>query len=143
MPRYIGPFHVLHRQGNAYTIELPRRMRTRPTFYVGLLRPYYQYEAFSENGYNRHAQEPPADSCNHGPNSRVGPSATPFREELPPARRAGDETYARSQFKRTRIPIGSSYDRTHQSHGRHQVVPTIVFVLHVLPQLGQVTFVVT
>ena len=42
LPKYIGPFRVLHRKGNAYTIELPRRMRTRPTFYVGRLRPYYQ-----------------------------------------------------------------------------------------------------
>ena len=33
---YIGPFRVLHRKGNAYTIELPRRMRTYPTFYVDL-----------------------------------------------------------------------------------------------------------
>ena len=41
MPKDIGPFRVLHRKGNAYTIELPRNMRTHPTFYVGRLRPYY------------------------------------------------------------------------------------------------------
>ena len=44
LPKFIGPFRVLHRKGNAYTIELPRRMRTHPTFYVGRLRPYYQHE---------------------------------------------------------------------------------------------------
>ena len=32
LPKYIGPFRVRHRKGNAYTIELPRRMRTHPTF---------------------------------------------------------------------------------------------------------------
>ena len=41
LPKYIGPFRVFHRKGNAYTIELPRRMRTHPTFYLGRLRPYY------------------------------------------------------------------------------------------------------
>ena len=39
LPKHTGPFRVLSRQGNAYTIELPRRMRTHLTFYVKLLRP--------------------------------------------------------------------------------------------------------
>ena len=47
LPKFIGPFRVLHRLGNAYTIELSRKMCTHPTFYVGCLRPYYQYEASS------------------------------------------------------------------------------------------------
>uniref|UniRef100_A0AAV1TYR5 Tf2-1-like SH3-like domain-containing protein n=1 Tax=Peronospora matthiolae TaxID=2874970 RepID=A0AAV1TYR5_9STRA len=41
LPKYIGPFRVLRRMGNAYTIELPWKMRTHPTCYDGLLRPYY------------------------------------------------------------------------------------------------------
>ena len=49
LTKYIGPFRVLRRQGNAYTIELPRRMRIHPTFYVGRLRPYCQYELSSDN----------------------------------------------------------------------------------------------
>ena len=36
LPQYIGPFRVLRRQGNAYTIELPHVIRTYPTFYVVL-----------------------------------------------------------------------------------------------------------
>ena len=32
LPKYIGPFRVLRQKGNAYTIELPRRIRTHPTF---------------------------------------------------------------------------------------------------------------
>ena len=32
LPKFIGLFRVLHRRGNAYTIELPRKMRTHPTF---------------------------------------------------------------------------------------------------------------
>uniref|UniRef100_A0AAV1U253 Integrase catalytic domain-containing protein n=1 Tax=Peronospora matthiolae TaxID=2874970 RepID=A0AAV1U253_9STRA len=48
LPKYIGPFRVLHRLGNAYTIELPRKMRTHPTFYVGRLKPYHPYAASSD-----------------------------------------------------------------------------------------------
>ena len=47
LPKYIGLFRLLRRKGNAYTIELPRRMRTHPTLYVGRLRPYHQHEVSS------------------------------------------------------------------------------------------------
>lgn len=67
LPKYIGPFRVLRRQGNAYTIELPRRMRTHPTFYVGRLRPYCQHEISSDGEDNPHVQEPPSGSCAHAP----------------------------------------------------------------------------
>ena len=70
LPKYIGPFRIIHRKGNAYTIELPRRMRTHPTFYVGRLRPYYQYEASSAGEYIRHAQEPPRGSLVPAPSHR-------------------------------------------------------------------------
>ena len=43
LPKFIGPFRVLHRRGNAYTIELPRKMRTHPMFYVGRYRPYHEF----------------------------------------------------------------------------------------------------
>ena len=101
----------MHLQGRASTIELPRRMRMHSTFYVGRLRPYYQYEASSENENNLHAQESPTDYCDRGPNSHVGPSATQSRDEPPLARRARDESRVHYQAKRTRIPIGSSTDR--------------------------------
>jgi len=40
LPRFIGPFKVLKRAGNAYTLDLPSWIRIHPTFYVGLLKPY-------------------------------------------------------------------------------------------------------
>ena len=43
LPKFIGPFRVLRRLGNAYTIELSRKMRTHTTFYFGRLRSYHQY----------------------------------------------------------------------------------------------------
>ena len=46
---YFGPFRVLRRQGNVYTIEMPHRVRTYPTFYVGRLRSYCQYELSSDD----------------------------------------------------------------------------------------------
>ncbi|POM64638.1 Pol protein [Phytophthora palmivora] len=39
--RFIGPFVVLARHGAAYTIDLPKSMATRPTFYVGRLQWYH------------------------------------------------------------------------------------------------------
>ncbi|KAG2966879.1 hypothetical protein PC118_g18908 [Phytophthora cactorum] len=39
-PRFIGPFTVLERHGNAYTLDIPSSMRLHPTFYVGRLKPY-------------------------------------------------------------------------------------------------------
>ena len=70
--KYIGPFRVLRRQGNAYTIELPRRMRTHLTFYVGRLRPYCQYDPSSDDEDTPHAQESPSDSCARPPGDQSG-----------------------------------------------------------------------
>uniref|UniRef100_A0AAV1US91 Chromo domain-containing protein n=1 Tax=Peronospora matthiolae TaxID=2874970 RepID=A0AAV1US91_9STRA len=44
--------------GHAYTIELPRKMRTHHTFFVGRLRPYYQYEPVSRCEEHLHVREP-------------------------------------------------------------------------------------
>ena len=42
LPRYIGLFRIMQVRGCAYTLQLPPKMRTHPTFYVGRLRPYQQ-----------------------------------------------------------------------------------------------------
>ncbi|KAG3234376.1 hypothetical protein PI124_g20567 [Phytophthora idaei] len=39
-PRFIGPFKVVAKKGLAYTLNLPKKMRTHPVFYVGSLKPY-------------------------------------------------------------------------------------------------------
>ncbi|KAG2995773.1 hypothetical protein PC121_g20465 [Phytophthora cactorum] len=39
-PRFIGPFKVVAKKGLAYTLNLPKKMRTHPVFYVGLLKSY-------------------------------------------------------------------------------------------------------
>ncbi|KAG2797946.1 hypothetical protein PC129_g16280 [Phytophthora cactorum] len=38
-PRFIGPFKVVANKGLAYALNLPKKMRTQPVFYVGLLKP--------------------------------------------------------------------------------------------------------
>ncbi|GMF14598.1 unnamed protein product [Phytophthora fragariaefolia] len=42
-PRFIGPFTVLAKHGNLYTLDMPSSMRLHPTFYVGRLKPYAQH----------------------------------------------------------------------------------------------------
>ncbi|EGZ08336.1 hypothetical protein PHYSODRAFT_369757, partial [Phytophthora sojae] len=39
-PRLIGPFKVVVKKGLAYTLNLPKKMRAHPVYYVGLLKPY-------------------------------------------------------------------------------------------------------
>ncbi|KAG3055509.1 hypothetical protein PI125_g25705 [Phytophthora idaei] len=39
--RFIGPFAVMARHGASYTIDLPKSMKTHPTFYVGRLKRYH------------------------------------------------------------------------------------------------------
>ena len=40
LPRFIGPFKVVKCNGDAYTLDIPTRMRLHPTFYVGRLKSY-------------------------------------------------------------------------------------------------------
>ncbi|GMF82182.1 unnamed protein product [Phytophthora fragariaefolia] len=44
-PRFIGPFTMLAKHGNAYMLDIPSSMRLHPTFYVGRLKPYAQHES--------------------------------------------------------------------------------------------------
>ncbi|KAG3106760.1 hypothetical protein PI125_g13123 [Phytophthora idaei] len=52
-PRFIGPFTVLERHGNAYSLDIPSSMRLHPTFYVGRLKPYTQHEPSNLDGSQR------------------------------------------------------------------------------------------
>ena len=70
LPKFIGQFRVLRRIGNAYTIELPRKMRTHPTFYVGRLRPYHQYGTSSGEEIP-YAQASPTSTCARSADSQL------------------------------------------------------------------------
>jgi hypothetical protein len=41
LPRFVGPFKVVAKKDLVYTLNLPKKMRTHPVFYVGLLKPYH------------------------------------------------------------------------------------------------------
>ncbi|GMF48902.1 unnamed protein product [Phytophthora fragariaefolia] len=49
-PRFTGPFTVLAKHDNAFTLDIPSSMRLHPTFYVGRLKPYSQQESPSLGG---------------------------------------------------------------------------------------------
>ncbi|GMF19294.1 unnamed protein product [Phytophthora fragariaefolia] len=44
-PRFIGPFTVSAKHGNAYRLDIPSSMRLHPIFYGGRLKPYSQHES--------------------------------------------------------------------------------------------------
>ncbi|KAG2894140.1 hypothetical protein PC114_g16024 [Phytophthora cactorum] len=59
--RFIGPFAVLARHGASYTINLPKSMKTHPTFYVGRLKRYHdpQGSAAPQMPQASHEEEDP------------------------------------------------------------------------------------
>ncbi|KAG4224504.1 hypothetical protein PC116_g27040 [Phytophthora cactorum] len=67
-PRFIGPFTVLERHGNAYTLDIPSSMRFHPTFYVGRLKPYTQHEPPNLDGSQRKTKrrKPASRGRQHG-----------------------------------------------------------------------------
>ncbi|OWZ08829.1 hypothetical protein PHMEG_00018570, partial [Phytophthora megakarya] len=64
-PRFIGPFKVVAKKGLAYMLNLPKKMRTHPVFYVGLLKPYggpaiVSFEALAPSRMDAAKQQAPA-----------------------------------------------------------------------------------
>ena len=142
LPKNIGPFRVLHRKGNAYKIELPRRIRTHPTFYVGRLRPYYQHKASSENVDSRHAQESHhilvvTEQTLKLVHQQRGLSTSRFYLVAQTTILAFARELNEREIRSVILPIG-----TKTSYRRLQVVLTVVLVVDVLPQLGQDAFMV-
>jgi hypothetical protein len=101
VPKYIGPFRVVKRNGVAYTLDLPTSLRTHPTFYVGRLRPYRgRYGRASASDDEAHRSSPPESWTSE----TLSPSRprSPWRETS--SHDAGDQGAAAS----TRAPSPSS-----------------------------------
>ena len=105
--------------GNAYTLELPQRMRTHPTFHVGRLRPYCQYEDVSRRGSDLRVQgsRPPSSgpvSASHFDQQEryTAHAAKRCPEDLPLARHEANESCVRSRVAQlhTRHYLASEYD---------------------------------
>ncbi|KAF1320249.1 reverse transcriptase, partial [Globisporangium splendens] len=77
LPRYIGPFKVLERIGDAYTLELPPTMRLHPTFYVGSLKAYHRHDdsLVSSSSGDRGREGSQAQACDQPRASRAVPRA--------------------------------------------------------------------
>ncbi|CAI5712991.1 unnamed protein product [Hyaloperonospora brassicae] len=81
-PRFIGPFTVVAKKGLAYTLNLPRKLRTHPVFYVGLLKPYrdpshVNLEALAPRKLALPSVAKSVSGCQAEPPSGLGPTPTP------------------------------------------------------------------
>ncbi|KAF1315473.1 Pol protein, partial [Globisporangium splendens] len=108
LPRFIGPFKVVKCNGDAYTLDIPTRMRLHPTFYVGRLKPYLPSGS--------------ADPTRSSANDQADLEASPLDCEEQTARRSGDSS------RRTRVAgrrrIGPSpTPALEDENGTHHEVP--------------------
>ncbi|KAG3063564.1 hypothetical protein PI125_g24330 [Phytophthora idaei] len=124
-PRFIGPFTVLERHGNAYTFDIPPSMRLHPTFYVGRLKPYTQHEPPNLDGSQKTTKrrKPASREQQHG----CGASRPAFQASLgcstrseQPARPAPSDSAAPAAAGRT-PRSGTVPERLHGrvEHGSH------------------------
>ncbi|KAG3081463.1 hypothetical protein PI125_g20172 [Phytophthora idaei] len=129
-PRFTGPFTVLERHGNAYTLDIPSSMRLHPTFYVGRLKPYTQHEPPNLDGSQRTTKrrKPASRERQHGRGASRPAFQVPLRcstRSEQPARRAPSGSAAHAAAERT--PHSGTvperlHDRVeHGSHGQPQV----------------------
>ena len=111
----IGPFRVLRRLGNAYTIDLPRKMSTHPTFYVGHHDRTISTGGDSSGEESPCAQSSPTDTCAHDISFQpafkiwIPPrKAERYPDELPSARSEDNAVSAHSQVgQRDTLPCPS------------------------------------
>ena len=82
LPKYIGPFKVTAVRGDSYTVDIPKRIRTHPTFYVGRLRPYRGLSCLRDDASTDRRSEaeelqpcgvPREDACGPPPSSPSRP----------------------------------------------------------------------
>ena len=78
LPRFIGPFKVLKRLGEAYTLDIPSGMKLHPTFYVGRLKAYHQ--SGERAGESARPASGSAPSSQHA-KTRVRRSSPPRRRQ--------------------------------------------------------------
>uniref|UniRef100_A0AAV1UR79 Uncharacterized protein n=1 Tax=Peronospora matthiolae TaxID=2874970 RepID=A0AAV1UR79_9STRA len=100
--------------GNAYTIELPRKMRTHPTVYVVRLRPHYQYEPVSRCEEHLHGREPRPPSSGPVSTSQSGRLA---KRPVHAAHRYLDEQQL-DHHEENELNVRSQVTRTQKRHDR-------------------------
>jgi transposase InsO family protein len=79
LPRFIGPFKVLKRIAEAYTLDIPSKMKLHPTFYVGRLKSYHSSNAF--DGDRSHHNSDDQNDRSRAPSRRVHVGVDPTCEQ--------------------------------------------------------------
>ncbi|KAF1322859.1 reverse transcriptase, partial [Globisporangium splendens] len=107
LPRFIGPFKVVKCNGDAYTLDIPTRMRLHPTFYVGRLKPYLPSGS--------------ADPTRSSANDRADREASPLDCEEQTAHRSGDSSRRTGVAGRRRIGPSLPPTLEDENGTRHEV----------------------
>ncbi|KAF1317040.1 Pol protein, partial [Globisporangium splendens] len=121
LPRYIGPFKVLERIGDAYTLELPPTTRLHPTFYVGRPKAYHRHDdsPVSSSSRDRGREGSQAQACDQPRASKDSPRAIRASQSSRLARPEVGEP--RSLARRTSVAQGDRSEDEPQSH--EQIFP--------------------
>ncbi|KAF1318124.1 Pol protein, partial [Globisporangium splendens] len=107
LPRFIGPFKVVKCNGDAYTLDIPTRMRLHPTFYVGRLKPYLPSGS--------------ADPTRSSANDRADREVSPLDCEEQTAHRSGDSSRRTGVAGRRRIGPSLPPTLEDENGTRHEV----------------------
>jgi transposase InsO family protein len=110
LPRFIGPFKVLRRLGEAYTLDIPSVMKLHPTFYVGRLKEYHP----SANAFAPENANPHEDLNKTVSQDRTTPPHSPDNtdgERASIARTSSNKTSSEEDFVSQSPPIVSSKTR--------------------------------
>ncbi|GMF57092.1 unnamed protein product [Phytophthora fragariaefolia] len=86
--RFIGPFAVLGRHANAYTIDLPTSMKTHPTFYLGRLKRCHDPQGQSAPDYSSQGQDEVIESLQNETESQT-PLGVPRKTVQASGKRVG------------------------------------------------------
>ncbi|KAG4058827.1 hypothetical protein PC123_g6257 [Phytophthora cactorum] len=124
-PRFIGPFTMLERHDNAYTLDIASSMGLHPTFYVGRLKPYTQHEPPNLDGSQKTTKrrETASRARQHSRGASRPASWVPLKystQSEQPARPAASDSAAPAAAGRT-FRSGTVPERLHGrvEHGNH------------------------
>lgn len=114
LPRFIGPFKVVKCKGDAYTLDIPTRMRLHPTFYVGRLKPYLPSGSADPT-------EPSADDPSDREVAPLGREELPTHRHGVSSRHKGAEAHRRTHP--SRLPTREDETGTPSEVPRAQSLP--------------------
>ncbi|GMF49040.1 unnamed protein product [Phytophthora fragariaefolia] len=103
MHRFIGAFAVLRRHVNAYTIDLPKSMKTHPAFYVGRLKRYHDPQGQSAPDDPSQGQEEVIESLQNQRESQT-PLGVPRKPVQARGKRVGSPAGRMTKVRAIGVP---------------------------------------